>query len=52
MILDEPTRGVDVGARQEIYQIIRELAAKGMAIAMLESSALTEEKVMYYATNV
>ena len=37
LILDEPTRGVDVGARQEIYQIIRELAAGGMAIVIVSS---------------
>ena len=37
LVLDEPTRGVDVGARQEIYQIIRELAAEGMAIIIVSS---------------
>ena len=37
MVLDEPTRGVDVGARQEIYQIIRELAADGVAIVIVSS---------------
>ena len=37
LILDEPTRGVDVGARQEIYQIIRELAAEGVAIVIVSS---------------
>jgi ribose transport system ATP-binding protein len=37
LILDEPTRGVDVGARQEIYQIIRELAAEGVAIIIVSS---------------
>jgi ribose transport system ATP-binding protein len=37
LILDEPTRGVDVGARQEIYQIIRELADKGIAIIIVSS---------------
>jgi len=37
LILDEPTRGVDVGARQEIYQIIRELAAEGVAIVVVSS---------------
>ena len=46
LILDEPTRGVDVGARQEIYQIIRDLAAKGMAIVIL-SSELPEIKWIY-----
>jgi ribose transport system ATP-binding protein len=78
LVLDEPTRGVDVGARQEIYQIIRELAAEGVAIVIvssdlpeilsicervivmhegritgtLNSSELSEAKVMYYATDV
>jgi ribose transport system ATP-binding protein len=78
LILDEPTRGVDVGARQEIYCIIRELAAEGIAIVIvssdlteilsicqrvvimhegsvtgtLQSSEMTEEKIMYYATDV
>ena len=37
LILDEPTRGVDVGARQEIYQIIRELADSGIAIVIVSS---------------
>ncbi len=37
LLLDEPTRGVDVGARQEIYRIIRELAAEGMAIVIVSS---------------
>ena len=37
LVLDEPTRGVDVGARQEIYQIIRELAADGVAIVIVSS---------------
>ncbi len=37
LILDEPTRGVDVGARQEIYQIIRELADDGIAIVIVSS---------------
>ena len=32
MILDEPTRGIDVGAKYEIYTIINELAALGKAI--------------------
>ncbi|MCD7744577.1 MAG: sugar ABC transporter ATP-binding protein [Lachnospiraceae bacterium] len=41
IILDEPTRGIDVGAKAEIYAIIDELAAKGVAIIMV-SSELTE----------
>lgn len=41
LILDEPTRGVDVGAKAEIYRIIRTLADSGVAILMI-SSELTE----------
>ena len=78
LVLDEPTRGVDVGARQELYRIIKELAAEGVAIVIvssdlpeilaicervivmhegkitgeLKASELTEDKVMYYATNL
>ena len=37
LILDEPTRGVDVGAKAEIYRIISELAQKGVAILMISS---------------
>lgn len=37
VILDEPTRGVDVGARFEIYQIMRKLTEKGVAILMISS---------------
>jgi ribose transport system ATP-binding protein len=37
LILDEPTRGVDVGAKAEIYRIMRELAAEGLAILMISS---------------
>ena len=35
LILDEPTRGVDVGAKTEIYATINELAAEGMAIILV-----------------
>jgi ribose transport system ATP-binding protein len=37
LLLDEPTRGVDVGARSEIYRIITEFAANGMAVVMASS---------------
>lgn len=37
LLLDEPTRGVDVGARSEIYRIIAELAGHGMAVVMASS---------------
>ncbi|BCB70358.1 D-ribose transporter ATP-binding protein [Vreelandella aquamarina] len=37
LILDEPTRGVDVGAKFEIYRLIRQLAAEGTAIIMVSS---------------
>jgi erythritol transport system ATP-binding protein len=37
LLLDEPTRGVDVGAKAEIYQILAELAAKGMCILFTSS---------------
>ena len=37
LILDEPTRGVDVGAKAEIHRLIGELAAQGMAVLMISS---------------
>ncbi len=37
LIMDEPTRGVDVGARREIYTIMNELTSKGVAIIMVSS---------------
>ncbi|HCH40546.1 MAG TPA: D-xylose ABC transporter ATP-binding protein, partial [Enterobacter sp.] len=35
--LDEPTRGVDVGAKSEIYRIMNQMARKGVAILMISS---------------
>jgi putative multiple sugar transport system ATP-binding protein len=37
LIMDEPTRGVDVGAKYEIYQIINQLASEGKAVLMISS---------------
>lgn len=37
LMLDEPTRGVDIGAKEEIYRLIRELADAGMACVMISS---------------
>jgi rhamnose transport system ATP-binding protein len=37
MILDEPTRGIDVGAKVEVHQLIDDLAARGMAIILISS---------------
>ena len=37
LILDEPTRGIDVGAKSEIYKLIDDLAAQGIAILLISS---------------
>ena len=37
LILDEPTRGVDIGAKSEIYSLIDRLTAEGMAVLMISS---------------
>jgi ABC-type sugar transport system ATPase subunit len=41
LIFDEPTRGIDVGAKVEVYRIIRDLAAAGTAVIVV-SSELSE----------
>jgi ribose transport system ATP-binding protein len=40
VVFDEPTRGIDVGAKQEIYTLIRELTAKGTAVLVVSSDLL------------
>ncbi|MGP4115237.1 sugar ABC transporter ATP-binding protein [Streptomyces sp. 4N509B] len=37
LIVDEPTRGIDVGAKEEIYQLLNRLAAEGKSIVMISS---------------
>lgn len=43
LIFDEPTKGIDVGAKEEIYKIIKELAEEGIGIILI-SSELDEIK--------
>ncbi len=49
MILDEPTRGIDVGAKAEIYRLMRELAAQGSVILMISSDM---EEVLHVSDRV
>jgi ribose transport system ATP-binding protein len=37
LIFDEPTRGIDVGAKEEIYELLETLSAQGKAIIMISS---------------
>jgi ABC-type sugar transport system ATPase subunit len=37
LILDEPTRGIDIGAKAEIHRLMSEFASEGMAIIMISS---------------
>jgi inositol transport system ATP-binding protein len=37
IILDEPTRGIDIGAKQEIYKLISQLTKNGLAVIMISS---------------
>ena len=39
LILDQPTRGIDVGAKAEIHRIVSHLAAEGMAIILISDDA-------------
>jgi len=40
LLLDEPTRGIDIGAKSEIYQIIHNLAAQGIAVIVVSSDLM------------
>ncbi|NKQ12003.1 L-arabinose ABC transporter ATP-binding protein AraG [Pseudomonas sp. SST3] len=40
LLLDEPTRGIDIGAKAEIYQIIHDLAASGIAVIVVSSDLM------------
>ena len=57
LILDEPTRGIDIGAKQEIYDLIHSLCEQGLAIIVISSElpevlALSHRiLVMYHGTN-
>ena len=37
LLLDEPTRGIDVGTKVEVYKLIREAADKGLAVLLVSS---------------
>ncbi|SFM78737.1 monosaccharide ABC transporter ATP-binding protein, CUT2 family [Pleomorphomonas diazotrophica] len=49
VILDEPTRGIDVGAKAEVYHLMGELAAQGVAVLMISSDM---EEVIGVSTRV
>jgi ribose transport system ATP-binding protein len=49
LLLDEPTRGVDVGARTEIYALVRSLAERGVAVVVVSSEV---EEVLGLADQV
>ena len=49
LLLDEPTRGVDVGARTEIYALVRRLADDGVAVVVVSSEV---EEVLGLADRV
>jgi erythritol transport system ATP-binding protein len=51
LLLDEPTRGVDAGAKEEIYRILRRLAAKGLSI-LFTSSEIEETQALATRTLV
>ena len=58
LVLDNPTQGVDIGAKQEIYDIVRRVAAEGMAVIVLSGEGqeivrlCSRALVMYHGTIV
>ena len=40
LILDEPTRGIDIGTKEEIYQLLRDLAGQGLAVVVISSELI------------
>ena len=49
LILDEPTRGIDVGSRHEIYALIRALSGKGVSVLLVSSDM---EEILLLADRV
>ncbi len=49
LLMDEPSRGIDIGAKAEIYRLIRKLAAEGLAILFVTSDL---EEVMALADRI
>jgi len=48
-LLDEPTRGIDVGSKAEIYDLIRGLAANGLAVLLVSSEL---EEILHLANRI